>query len=159
MRRRADLHHRTLHMGLITVTFDPSLTFNPLLQPLTASLIGPAPQSLVSALVCRLPLVLPLGERERGRDGGGGERGRRGGHKGRERDSEEKGSSTSYYSSSCSSSHLLVEVGGPPGGEDELLEPRLLHPQWCLDVEEDHGAEDIKGGRVEENQREGGGRG
>lgn len=51
-------------------TFDPSLTFNPFLQPLTPSFIGAAPQSLISALVRRLPLILTLTEREREEDRG-----------------------------------------------------------------------------------------
>ena len=40
--------------------------------------------------------------------------------------------------------HLLVEARGPPRGGDQLLQPRLLHPQGGLDVEEDHGAQHVK---------------
>lgn len=36
----------------------------------------------------------------------------------------------------------------PPGGGDELLEPRLLHSQRSLDVEEDDGTQDVKRERL-----------
>lgn len=40
--------------------FDMSLTFDSLLEPLTSSLVRSAPQTLVCALIGRLPLVLAL---------------------------------------------------------------------------------------------------
>lgn len=42
--------------------------------------------------------------------------------------------------------YLLVKVCGPPGGGDELLKPRLLHPQRSLDVKKDNGAQDVERG-------------
>ena len=47
--------------------------------------------------------------------------------------------------------YLLVKVRWPPGGQDELLQPRLLHPQRSLDVEEDNGAQDIERVCVQDN--------
>lgn len=45
-----------------------------------------------------------------------------------------------------SQSYLLVKVRGPPGGGDELLKPRLLHPQRGLDVEEHDRTQNIERG-------------
>lgn len=40
--------------------------------------------------------------------------------------------------------HLFVKMRGPPGGGDELLEPRLLHSERGLDIEEDDGPQHVK---------------
>ena len=46
--------------------------------------------------------------------------------------------------------HLFVEASGPPGGGDELLKPRLLHPQRRLDVKEHYGAKYVERDSVKE---------
>lgn len=83
------------------------LTFDPLLQPLTASLVRSASQSLLCALVFGLPLIFPLREQRLqsvlpsppGKE--------------LKLSSQEGNEGRDVY--------LLVEVRGPPGGRDELL--------------------------------------
>lgn len=122
------------------------LTFDALLQPLAAPLVGTPPLPLLRSLVLRLLTVSALGgdreERQRGSP-----RADPACHPQRRAGAEEGASllCVGAQGPRVGATHLPARVR-PPGGGDELLQAGLLHTQRALDVEEDGGPEHVEAG-------------